>query len=274
MLSAMVLLAGTALANDGRAVQTVLPTLGELGLVIRKVEEEGYQITDMSLGLIFEERTASMSVRLAEDEGVIFVGLGDQRRLADLDMAIFDERGGLVASDDLPDAMPVIIFTAPKDGVYDARVRIARTEAAYRGGFYAMVQGRPTTRRIVSVGDTWAQMMDAVEILEHDGYQVLRTEWQTLSLGEQGAVHFEMPESATACTAVALGSSARARRLRLEVLDPSRAQVGVDGEHGQRALVAFEPGGPGNYELRMQPDQLRRRASETHVVVTVACRVD
>lgn len=267
------LLLGVSLAADERAVQTILPTLGQLGLVIQKVEDEGYQITDMSLGLIFEERTASMSVKLQADEGVILVGLGDQRRLADLDMAVFDELGGLMASDELPDTMPVIIFTAPRAGVYDARVRIARTEAAYRGGFYAMVQGRPTEERVVSVADTWAEMMDAVELLERDGYQVLRSEWQTLAVNERGTVRFEMPEAASACTALVLGSSARSRSLALSVLDPSKAQVGEDGAHGQRAVVTFASGGPGNYELVMHARQLRRRASETHAVATVACRV-
>lgn len=264
------LLCGGALAQDG-SVASLTPMLTELGAIVQTIETDGYQITEMTIGRVFAGADASVPVYIQQDDPVLFVGLGDRERIVDLDLAVMDDLGTMVAKDDLPDPNPVVSFQAPRSGQYRARVRVAQTAGDFTGGFYLLVTAYPTGGAPISVGATFRMLDKAVELMQLDGYQVLHGEWETIAAGDSAAVLVDLPEGAS-CRAVAVGSPDRLRRINLFVLDPYNNLVMQERSREELAIGDFVTTQSGDWMLVMEARKLRRKVPDTHAAVTVACR--
>ncbi|MCB9762674.1 MAG: hypothetical protein H6739_22935 [Alphaproteobacteria bacterium] len=254
-------------------VESLKPVLFDLGMIINKVESEGYQITDISVGIVYEETEGeSVPVDLLEHAPVLLVGMGDGERLNDLDLKVFDDQGALVAEDEMPDNMPVVAFEAPRTGTYDARMVVAEASERYRGGFFALVSGYASSRNIITVTETYAAMWKAVDLLEADGYQVLHAEWETLGANAPYTLTMDLPGGVENCRAVATASGERARALDLEVHDQLGNLVDADRRHGALAVTQFGVLVPGAHHFTLEARKLKRRVNDTHAMVVVACQ--
>lgn len=268
MLLSTLLITG-ALAQDG--VASLSPMLTELGNIITTLETDGYQITEMTLGRVYEGEPASVPVYLYQDDTVLFVGLGDRERIEDLDLHVVDDRGELVAQDELPDPNPVVAFAAPRTGLFRARVQAARTFGGFSGGFYLLVTAYPLGGTPISVAATYRMLSKAVELMEMDGYQVLHGEWETISAGDSAAVLVDLP-AGSACRAVAVASPDRLRRLNLFVLDPYNGVVAEDRAREELSILDFTTSEGGPWMMVMEARKLRRQVPDTHAAVVVACK--
>ncbi|MBK9646636.1 MAG: hypothetical protein IPO67_16040 [Deltaproteobacteria bacterium] len=269
LLPLLVALSAPAAAQQ---VESMLPVMDDLGTLITKLEGDGFQITDMTLGIAFEGAAPTVvPVPVGQDDNVMMVAVGDKDRIEDLDLLVYDDRGQLVGQDDMTDNTPIVGFQALRSGLYEAQVVVARSKAEYSGGFFTMVTSYPIGQMPISTASTWQIARTAVELLELEGYQVYHGEWETVM--EEGAAGFLLPlEAGRLCRAVAVGSPERAKKVRLHVVDGYDQAIG-EGEHdGIYSVVDFFSTGDPNTMFVVQASKLKRKITDTHAVVIVACK--
>ena len=104
----------------GQEINSLLPILTIQSELLQIIENEQWVVTDMSVGMVFDGTQGhSVPVELMRGDTVMFVGLGDEVRISDLDLYVFDASGTMLAEEGETDATPVLEFTAPADGDYD-----------------------------------------------------------------------------------------------------------------------------------------------------------
>ncbi|MCK6522672.1 hypothetical protein L6R49_14675 [Myxococcota bacterium] len=253
-------------------VETVLPVMDDLGALINKLEGDGFQITDMTLGIAFEGAAPTVvAVPVGQDDNVMMVAVGDKDRVEDLDLLVYDDLGQLVGQDDMTDNTPIVGFQALRTGLYEAQIVVARSRAEFSGGFFSMVTSYPIGQMPISTASTWQIARTAVELLEMEGYQVYHGEWETVAA--DGAAGFLVPlEPGRLCRAVAVGSPERAKKIRLHVVDSYNEPIGEAEHDGVYSVVDFFSTDDTSTMFVVQATKLKRKITDTHAVVIVACK--
>ena len=264
----MLLLLGTAFAQQ--QVNSLLPILQMQGEVIDLLEEKNFLITDMTVGMVFDGTDGHrVPIQLVRGETVLFVGVGDDLRIADLDLYVFDG-ANMLAWEDEADSEPVLEFTAPADGVYEVRAAVAESRDGWNGGFFALTTAVPIDQTPITVKDTFALFQVAVETMEANNLQVIHGEFEVLEKKRPKAVPIAVADWST-CMAVAVADPNRNKKLDLSVHDPYGSMLAEDRKNGQLGLVNFMPGPGGNFEFRMTARKMRRGYTDTHAMVVVGC---
>jgi len=252
-------------------INSLVPILEDQAVVIELLESENFLITDMSVGMVFDGTEGhSVPVELASGETVVFVGVGDALRIADLDIYVFDSAGVMLANEGESDAQPVLEFTAPSTGVYDVRVAIAEPIEDWNGGFFALTTAIPVGYTPITVKETFELFMLAVETMESNDMQVIHGEFEVVSKKQPKPVPIYVADWSE-CMAVAVADPNRNRKLDLSVHDPHSAMLDRDKRNGQLAMVFFLPGSGGLFEFRMNARKMRRGYTDTHAMVVVGC---
>jgi hypothetical protein len=262
-------LLGLAQAQD---VASLEPVLQRLAVGIQQMEAEQVQITDMNVGIVFDDGVGvGHPVFLQAGEDLAVLGMGDPERVADLDLFVFDERGQVVQRDEAPDNAPVLHFVAPETGVYEVRVVIGRSRPGWELGFFSLAMGYGTAGAPVSVLETFDTVEFASGLLEEEGYQALHVEWETIAAGQTAFVQARIDDWSH-CIAIAGASPSRTRRLDLYVGDPGDDGVAHDRRNGEMAFAEFTPNPSGQWMFAMEARKLARGVTDTHAVVVLACR--
>ena len=263
------LLAGLSLAQD---IATLDPVLQGLAVGIGQMEAEQVQITDMSVGIVFDDGIGyAHPVFLQAGEDLAVLGLGDPERIADLDLFVFDQRGRVVQRDEAPDNAPVLSFVAPETGVYEVRVVIGRAHEGWDLGFFSLAMGYAVAGPPVSVAETFETVEFATQLLESEGYQAVHVEWETIGAGQTAFVQTRIDDWSH-CLAIAGASPSRTKKLDLFVGDPADEGVAHDRRNGEMAFAEFVPNPSGQWMFAMKARKLARGVTDTHGVVVVACR--
>lgn len=267
------ILALLGVANAGGAA-SVGPVLGDLQQLLTDLEQRQVQITNVSMGIVFDDGIGySVPVTLAEGEDIQIVGFGDRERILNLDIYVFDERGELVAQDDAVDNLPVVPLIAPRAGTYDVRVVIADPAPEWDLGFFAVAMGYSSPVPPVSAYEAFEITIAASQVLEEEGYQFIHAEWLTLAGGETGYVQTRVDEWLH-CTAYVGASPSRTRKLDVYLADPLDRPRAHDRRHGALGSVNFLPQPAGEWMFAVQPRKMRRGFTDTHAVVVLGCSDD
>jgi hypothetical protein len=252
-------------------VNSLLPILEVQYGLVELLEDRQFLITDMSVGMVFDGTQGhSVPVSLTRGETVLFVGVGDDERIADLDLYVFDSAGVMLADEGEADAQPILEFTAPVDGVYDVRVAVAETKEEWNGGFFTLTTAVPVGVTPISVMDTFAMLPLAVELMEAQGLQVIHGELEVLAKKDVKSVPIDVADWSY-CMAVAVASENRTKKLDMAVYDPYGDLIWSDKKNKQFAFVEFAPGDGGTFDFRMNARKMRRGYTDTHAVVVVGC---
>ncbi len=259
---------------QAQGVASLRPVLDRFAVGIRQLEAEQVQITDMSIGIVFDDGIgAAHPVFLQEGDDLAVLGMGDPDRIADLDLFVFDERGEVVQRDEDPDNAPVLHFVAPHTGLYEVRVVVGAAHPGWELGFFSLAMGYGTDGPPVSVLETLETAEFASELLEEQGYQAIHAEWETIGAGQTAFVQARIDDW-THCIAIAGASPSRTRRLDLYVGDPGDDGVARDRRNGEMGFADFTPNPAGQWMFAMKARRLARGVTDTHAVVVLACRDD
>lgn len=265
----MLLLLSTAVFAQ-QQVNSLQPLLQVQGEVIDLLEGKNFLITDMTVGMVFDGTDGhKVPIELRKGETVLFVAVGDDQRIADLDLYVFDGRN-MLAWEDEADSEPVLEFTAPADGVYEVRAAVAEARDGWNGGFFALTTAIPITQTPITVKDTFELFQVAVETMEANDLQVIHGEFEVLEKKRAKAVPIYVADWST-CMAVAVADPNRNKKLDLAVLDPYGSQLASDKKNGQLGLVNFMPGPGGDFGFIMNARKMRRGYKDTHAMVVVGC---
>ena len=255
----------------GQEINSLLPILTIQSELLQIIESEQWVVTDMSVGMVFDGTQGhSVPVELMRGDTVMFVGLGDEVRISDLDLYVFDARGTMLAEEGETDATPVLEFTAPADGVYDVRVAIAEPRDDWNGGFFTLTTALPYGSPPPTVFDTFDMIPAAVELMEAEGLQVVHGELEVISKKQPKSVPIEV-KGWSGCMAVAMATPSRTKKLNISLRDPQGYLIDVDTKNKEFAFVEFMPGEGGVFVFEMEAAKMRRGFGDTHAAVVVGC---
>ena len=255
----------------GQEINSLLPILEIQTEVLQFLESEQWVITDMSVGMVFDGTQGhSVPVELLRGDTVMFLGVGDEDRISDLDLYVFDANGTMLAEEGETDALPILEFTAPSDGVYDVRVAVAEPRDDWNGGFFTLTTAVPWGSEPPTVLDTFEMIPLAVQLMEAEGLQVVHGELEVISKKDPKAVPIAVGQ-ASMCMAVAMASPSRTKKLQMTLRDPQGYLVAADKKNQEFAFVEFEPGDGGVFLFEMEATKMRFRYADTHAAVVVGC---
>lgn len=83
--------------------------------------DDGYDIQNYVVGKLYEDEVNTWTFYLEGDRDFTIVGVCDED-CADIDLAIYDDRGRLIDEDVLEDDYPIVHVSPSRDGEYDIEV--------------------------------------------------------------------------------------------------------------------------------------------------------
>ncbi|MDO4571552.1 MAG: hypothetical protein Q4D38_14300 [Planctomycetia bacterium] len=102
--------------------------------VVSVLEDQGGQILNMNVATVDRGGTSSYTCTLQSGSTYVICAVGDDDRVQDLDLYVFDENGGKVAQDDDTTNIAVVNVTPRWTGTFRCEVRgysMSRSDAFY-----------------------------------------------------------------------------------------------------------------------------------------------
>lgn len=220
-------LIGVASAQDSVVDQmpeeaSVSPVLDALGDMVTMLQGKGVQITDISLGRVKDDGVGStVSLQLMGGVSVVAVGLGDARRIADLDLAVTDHQGGSW-SDQMSDNNPVVqLDTSESGGEYTATLVVSEAVEGAPDGFYLLVTGFQTDPSAIIDASGMVEMLKlASGLSEGMDLRFVHGGMVVVPAGQNSTIELTIPTGThSRCLVMAFGSPERTKKLALNVTD-------------------------------------------------------
>jgi hypothetical protein len=274
----MLLLAvSAALAQDAPAeVQddsSVGPVLEDLGELVTHIQGQGVQVTDISLGRVKDDGIGS-SVTLQNLGGVniVTVGLGDARRIVDLDLAVSDGKGGNW-SDQMTDNNPVVQYESPEGGAeVTAKLVVAQAVGEATEGFYILVNGFQTEPDGIIDTSGMVQMLQlASGLAENMSLRFLSGNMVVMPAGQNSTIELNIPVGAASqCLIMAFGDPNRTKKLAITVADNAGNPLAAEKGKGITSALVSTNTVSSKYRVVLTP-KLESGYGDAHAMAIAAC---
>lgn len=120
----------SASAHDVQAQSYAETVWTQLQHVYSAVNENDYRLENYIIGRLDDSATDSWSFQLSAGTTYMVIGACDED-CSDLDIAVRDEAGDVVAQDNLDDDAPVVTFTPSRSGRFSIRTSMYECNASY-----------------------------------------------------------------------------------------------------------------------------------------------
>lgn len=106
-------------------------------VMIAKLEEEDAQIQTITIDSIASDQTCSNTMQLERGEKYMIVGIGDDVRIQDLDLYVYDENDNEVGRDN--DNTNVAVVTVSPRWTGRFKFKVDGYEMSHKKAFYALI---------------------------------------------------------------------------------------------------------------------------------------
>lgn len=203
---------------------SVSPVLDALAEMVPALQEKGVQITDISLGRVKDDGMgASVGLQLMGGVSVVAVGLGDARRIVDLDLAVTDGQGQSW-TDQMSDNNPVVQFdTSEVGGEYTAKLVVSEAVLGAPDGFYLLITGFQTDPGAIVDASGMVEMLKLASAMsEGMSLRFVHGGMAVLPANQNSTIELSVPPGTSSqCVVMVFGSPERTKKLALNVTDNS-----------------------------------------------------
>jgi hypothetical protein len=256
----------------------VLPTMAHAGVVsaqdvlnemtsrVQIMESKNVQILDTMVGFVSRDNnTFQFPVSLTQGVETIFVGVGDTKRILDLDLVVLDQRGKEVTRDTLTDNVPVVTVNPTYTGTYMVKIIGATLAEGVNDGFFGFIRGVGADS-IVSITDTLTAATMMTAYVESQNFQVEGAQW--IPVPAQTDVPTTIDLSAdSAYIVMGIGAPTRISDLDLTVKGPDGTVVGSDTKTDNAPVVAVTGTTQATYTVVVRASAMAGDASDGHALV-------
>ncbi|MCB9698769.1 MAG: hypothetical protein H6738_18455 [Alphaproteobacteria bacterium] len=278
MMWTMIGLAATAWAQEEVPTldddASVAPVVEKLAIMLEHLEGKGVQVTDIHLGRVKDD---GVGVKLhlppvSAGASAVVAGLGDDRRIVDLDLAVSDRKGGRW-TDQLSDNNPVVQFDSAEGGDYDVNVLVSESVEGADEGFYLLVAGFMTdpsmvvsATNIVSALQVASQLAETLTLHFVDGGMMVMTQ------GQNASIDLQLPPSnGGGCFVMSFGDPARTKKLAMVVQDRSGNVVGTGKGKGLISAMVAPQSTASEIRVVLTP-KIGGGVNDSHAMTLVACQ--
>lgn len=116
---------------------STLNVLKRTGVIVATIEEKQQQIEFMMVDSVSKGSSAGTTYSFTAGNTYGIVAIGDDDRISDIDLEIFDDSGKLVAKDNDDKNVAVASFTPTRTQVH--KIRVSPYQMSTQDGFYSIV---------------------------------------------------------------------------------------------------------------------------------------
>lgn len=258
----------TEIASDA----SVDPVLEVLKAMLAQLEEKGVQVTDLHLGRVKDD---GVGVKLhlppvSPGASVVVAGLGDDRRIVDLDLAVSDRKGGRW-TDQLSDNNPVVQFDSPEGGDLDVNVLVSQAVEGTDEGFYILVAGFLTdASMVVSAGNVMEVLQPAAQLAESLTLRFVDGGMMVMTAGQNASTDLTLP-AGSGCFVMSFGDPVRTKKLSMSVQDRSGNVLGT--AKGKGVIGTMVAGNASTNEVRVVlTPKIGGGVNDSHAMAIAACQ--
>jgi hypothetical protein len=270
----------TALAQDAPAEEGALeddtsigPVLEDLTELVAHLQSQGVQITDVSLGRVKDDGIgASVTLNNLGGVNIVTVGLGDARRISDLDLAVSDGKGGNW-SDQMDDNNPVVQFESPSEGgEVTAKLVVAKPVGEAPDGFYILVNGfQVDPEQIIDAAGMVEMLQLSSGLAEGMSLRFVSGNMVVMPAGQNSAIELTIPTgTASNCLVMAFGDPARTKKLGISVADNAGNTLASEKGKGITSALITTTSASSRYRVILTP-KLESGYGDAHAMALAAC---
>ncbi len=253
---------------------SVAPVLEKLAATLTELEGKGVQVTDIALGRVKDDGVG-VKIELAPlsaGSSIVVAGVGDERRIVDLDLAVADKKGGRW-TDQLSDNFPVVQFESADGGEFDATVIVSEPLEGATDGFFLLVSGfMSEPELVVSASNMVSMLQSASGLAEGMSLRFVTGGMVVMTAGQNSSIDLEIPGgSGTQCLLMGFGDPGRTKKLALTVTDKAGNVVGSSKGKGLQSAVVSVGDVNQKFRLVLTP-KIGGGMSDSHAMALAACQ--
>ncbi|MBN1335913.1 MAG: hypothetical protein JXB39_08140 [Deltaproteobacteria bacterium] len=240
--------------------------LDEMSARIRVLEERNIQVLESLVGFVSRnDNTFHVPIHLTQGMETVLIGVGDAKRILDLDLVVLDPHGQEVTRDTLTDNVPVVRVTPRQSGTYVVKVVGASLARDIDDGFFAFIRGVESDA-VVSIGDILRAAVTLAFYVESQGLQVEGVRWIPVLARTDAAVPVGFSRGAS-YVVLGVGAPTRVRNLDLTVSAPDGTVVGSDTEGDNTPLVPVRNAVQGTHTIVVRAEGMAEGVSAAHALL-------
>lgn len=266
---------GFAQSADGAVASdtSIGPVVENLATVITTLEERGVQITDVSLGSVKDDGVGvTVPLDLLGPATAAIVGVGDERKISDLDLAVTDGRGRTY-TDDQADNNPVVQFETTEPGEWSAKVVTVQAVEGQSSGYYMLVTGYGSGGSVISASGMATVLALINAFAESNGLTFVHGVMKVLDAGKNSMVELTIPAGQwSQCAVFGFGDPTRVKKLSFTLADAGGNVLGKAKKSGMFAYTIIPTSATSSRYLVTMTPKLQKGISDGHGMALAACR--